>query len=121
MIILGMTFSGKNIVGLNFAIECSPAKNKNFVISLYWIVEMASIILWSFYYQVLDRQWFPLQLIYFIGGIITLFFAMFVLPESPSFLVNKQRFDEARKSLKWIAAVNGNTVLPDFVFDTEMK
>jgi hypothetical protein len=50
MIILGMTFSGKNIVGLNFAIECSPEKNKKLVVSLYWIVEMASIILWSFYY-----------------------------------------------------------------------
>lgn len=48
-------------------------------------------------------------------------FAIFVLPESPSFLVNKQKFDEARQSLKWIAAVNGNIIMPDFVFDTEMK
>jgi MFS family permease len=28
MIVLGMTFSGKNIVALNYAIECQPAKNK---------------------------------------------------------------------------------------------
>ena len=60
MIILGTTFSGKNIVALNFAIECSPEKNKKIVISLYWAVELISIILWSFYYQKLDRNWFPL-------------------------------------------------------------
>ena len=28
MIILGMTFSGKNIVALNYAIECTPETNK---------------------------------------------------------------------------------------------
>jgi len=60
MIILGTTFSGKNIVALNFAIECSPEKNKKYVISVYWGVELVSIILWSFYYQKLDKNWFPL-------------------------------------------------------------
>lgn len=50
MIILGTTFSGKNIVGLNFAIECTPESYKNMVVSLYWLVELVSIIMWSFYY-----------------------------------------------------------------------
>jgi Na+/glutamate symporter len=93
MIILGTTFSGKNIVALNFAIECSPEKSKKLVISLYWTVELLSIILWSFYYQKLDKNWFPLQMIYFVAGILTLFFAIFVLPESPSYLVSKQDFE----------------------------
>lgn len=89
MIILGTTFSGKNIVGLNFAIECNPQANKKFVISCYWTVELLSIILWSFYYQKLDKNWFPLQLVYFVGGIITMFVAIFFLPESPQYLYSK--------------------------------
>ena len=60
MIILGTTFSGKNIVALNFAIECTPENYKQLVVSLYWSVELVSIILWSFYYQHLDKNWFPL-------------------------------------------------------------
>jgi len=60
MIVLGTTFSGKNIVALNYAIECTPESYKQFVVSLYWSVELASIILWSFYYQRLDKNWFPL-------------------------------------------------------------
>ena len=50
MIVLGTTFSGKNIVSLNFAIESVPKESKELVVSLYWIVELVSIILWSFYY-----------------------------------------------------------------------
>jgi MFS family permease len=50
MIILGTTFSGKHIVALNYAVECQIESNKNLVVSLYWFVELTSIILWSFYY-----------------------------------------------------------------------
>lgn len=89
MIILGTTFSGKNIVALNFAIECTPEKFKQLVISVYWMVELVSIILWSFYYQKLDKNWFPLQAVYFVGGIITMFVAIFLLPESPKYLYSK--------------------------------
>ena len=89
MIILGTTFSGKNIVGLNFAIECTPEKYRQLVISVYWSVELISIILWSFYYQKLDKNWFPLQFVYFVGGVITLITAILVFPESPKFLYSK--------------------------------
>lgn len=78
------------------------------VVSLYWSVELLSIILWSFYYQKLDKNWFPLQAGYFVGGIIALIIASVYLPESPSYLYNKQRFKEARESLQEIANFNGN-------------
>ena len=89
MIILGTTFSGKKIVALNFAIECTPEKYRQLVISVYWSVELISIILWSFYYQKLDKNWFPLQFVYFVGGVITLITAILVFPESPKFLYSK--------------------------------
>jgi hypothetical protein len=92
MIILGMTFSGKNIVALNFAIECVPQQFQKLVVSLYWSVELMSIILWSFYYQKLDKNWYPLQASYFVAGIFTLIIAITMLPESPKFLYSKQKF-----------------------------
>jgi hypothetical protein len=121
MIILGATFSGKNIVGLNFAIECTPEKYRQLVVSLYWFVELGSIIMWSFYYQKLDRNWFPLQLIYFIGGVITMFLAIFMLPESPKYFYSKQRFDEARESLNFIRKCNGLEESEYFLFDNEIE
>jgi MFS family permease len=121
MIILGTTFSGKNIVGLNFAIECTPQIHKQFVVNFYWTVELTSIILWSFYYQKLDKNWFPLQLIYFIGGILTMFFAIFFLPESPHYLYSRQKYNEARASLAYIAKMNGIPQQPYFIFDDEVQ
>lgn len=121
MIILGTTFSGKNIVALNFAIECTPETYKQLVVSLYWSVELVSIILWSFYYQRLDKNWFPLQLVYFIGGIITLFIAIFVLPESPRYLYSKQLFQETRESLAYIARFNGSKPMANYIFTTEVE
>ena len=121
MIILGMTFAGKNIVGLNYAIECTPEVHQKLVISLYWLVELSSIILWSFYYQKLDKNWFPLQLIYFIGGIITMLVTFALLPESPKFLYAKQKYEEARKSLEYIASFNGVQTYQAFIFDNEVE
>lgn len=132
MIILGTTFSGKNIVALNFAVESTPLRSQQLVVSLYWLVELVSIILWSFYYQKLDRNWFPLQMIYFVGGIITLIVAVIVLPESPKYLYSKQRFEEARESLVHIAKMNGKKpsskpesdtdkyYVTSYIFDTEV-
>jgi hypothetical protein len=89
MIILGTTFSGKNIVALNFAIESVPIEFQKLVVSVYWAVELMSIILWSFYYQKLDKNWFPLQASYFVAGIFTLIIGIIFFPESPKFLYSK--------------------------------
>jgi len=58
--------------------------------------------------------------------------AVLVLPESPKYLYSKQRFDEARDSLKYIAKINGKKMTKNFeekdeshfptsyIFDTEV-
>lgn len=121
MIILGCTFSGKNIVGLNYAVESVPLRHQQIVVSIYWSVELFSIILWSFYYQKLDKNWFPLQAIYFGGGIIVLIIATFFFPESPKFLYSKQKFEEARESLAYMAKFNRNfDYKNNFLFENEV-
>lgn len=121
MIILGTTFSGKNIVGLNYAVESVPVDYQKLVVSIYWSVELISIILWSFYYQKLDKNWFPLQAIYFAGGIVVLIVAALFFPESPKFLYSKQKFEEARASLAYIARFNRNHAYKDnFIFENEV-
>lgn len=69
----------------------------------------------------LDKNWFPLQAIYFVAGIIAMFIAIFFLPESPKYLYSKQKFDEARASLNYIARFNGKKPLKIFLFDDEIE
>lgn len=121
MIILGTTFSGKNIVALNFSIECVPHKFQQLVISVWWSVELISIILWSFYYQKLDKNWFPLQAFYFGGGIAVMLIGALFFPESPKYLYSKQKYKEARESLHHIAKINGaKEFSPLFLFENEV-
>jgi hypothetical protein len=60
-------------------------------------------------------------MIYFVGGIITMLFAIFFLPESPHYLYSKQKYDEARESLKFISKINGISEMPYFIFDNEVQ
>lgn len=69
----------------------------------------------------LDKNWFPLQAVYFVVGIITMFIGIFVLPESPRYLYTKQRFNESRASLNYIANFNGKKKIKFFLFDNEIE
>jgi hypothetical protein len=69
----------------------------------------------------LDKNWFPLQAIYFGSGIVVLFVAILFFPESPKFLYSKQKFEEARDSLLYIAKFNRNTKYnQNFLFENEI-
>jgi hypothetical protein len=88
---------------------------------LYWIVELVSIILWSFYYQKLDKNWYPLQCAYFLAGIVVTIIGIICFPESPTYLHNRQKYDEARESMAYIARFNGNKDFStNFLFDDEI-
>lgn len=48
--------------------------------------------------------------------------SIFILPESPKYLISKKKYDEARASIKFIARVNrykGKDL--DFKFDREVE
>jgi hypothetical protein len=62
-----------------------------------------------------------LQAIYFGGGIIVLIVATIVFPESPKFLYSKQKFEEARESLAFMAKFNRNfNYKNNFLFENEV-
>ena len=52
---------------------------------------------------------------------IVVFVAIFFFPESPKFLYSKQKFEEARNSLLYIAKFNRNIKYnPNFLFENEV-
>jgi hypothetical protein len=59
--------------------------------------------------------------VYFIGGIIILFVALLILPESPKYLYSKQLFQETRESLAIIAKFNGKKIDNNYIFATEVE
>ena len=61
----------------------------------------------AFHYQFLDRTWFSIQLIMLILQCGATAFTILYVPESPRYLFENGRYEEARESLKTVAIFNG--------------
>jgi len=115
MVLLGMTHSAKNIVGLNHILEMVPMEaDKNpkrildsgfipikYIISqnsvnFFLTVESSYIIVIAFTYQFLDNSWWLLQTVSLIAIAILFLFSVFWICESPKFYYSKGRFEESR-------------------------
>jgi len=84
--LIGCTFSGKVVVGLNYMLEFNRPKWTETIVYFQLVAESITTILMTIWYQFIDRGWFMLQLLCLIGAIlITVYFIIWV-PESPKWL-----------------------------------
>ena len=120
MIVVGMTLPGKNIVCFNYVLECIPLAQKQFAVNFVMVCEALYVMLIAFYYQFLSKNWQYLQIFGLLQITAALLFATTNFCESPKFLFNVGRYEEARKSIAKIARFNGITDLPDFKFTEEV-
>lgn len=128
MVILGMTHSSKNIVGLNHILEMTPGQiDKNpkemikkgltpikyvtskFSISFFLTIESSYVIVIAFTYQFLDQTWWLIQFMSLIAIVVVFIYSMICVTESPRYYYNNRRFDESRECLQFIANFNGCT------------
>lgn len=105
--LIGATFSGKVVVGLNYMLEFNRPKWTETIIYLQLVGESVSTIMFTFWYQFIDRGWFLLQLICLILAVLITIYFLIVVPESPKWLYTFFRFDESKENLKYVASFNG--------------
>ena len=101
--ILGATFPGKNIVGLSFLLEFVPEKLNTPYMTYNMIFDCSTLVLISLGYQHIKAHIFWLQVIGTVMTIIALLLTVFLMPESPRFLQQNNKFHEARESIKFVA------------------
>ena len=78
---------------------------------------VVAIIICGYFYYV-SNNWMWLQVFAWITNLLCLF-ALYILPESPKYLISRGRFDDARKVLKVIARVNKQPEITHYKFDRE--
>ena len=100
MMVLGMTFPGKNVVGLNYLLEFTSSKAQATVVNYYMYLEPVLTLYMTFHYAQYSNKYFPLQMIYLTIGIIDLLFIVAFLPESPRYFYSIGKYERARESLK---------------------
>ena len=128
MILCGMTFAGKNIVGFNLILEFMHNQSwQESVILFYMFVEPIFSGYLTCYYKFISKNWLPLHLQYLALAIINTALVAYYVPESPRFLFSQGLFGRARASILRMAEFNGvshdddsGTPLKNFRFEKEI-
>lgn len=71
-----------------------------------FVFESVVYVFICLYFWLTGGPWQYLQIPYIILSLLGIIF-LFLMPESPRFLVAAQRYDDARRVFKWIGAKNG--------------
>ena len=83
------------------------------------------MIFMTFWFQVIDRSWYAFNIFDLVLAILALLYFIFFVDESPKWLQQWGRYDEARSKLKIVSDFNGvdpkysKSMILDKEFDKE--
>jgi hypothetical protein len=120
MIMLGATWPGKRVTGLNYILEFLPQVSQKNYITFFTMLDYPSILIISMYYQYVNVSWYGQQFLGLILSTICVSYCIIMMPESPKFLYMKGKFEESRKIIISMEKFNGIKTPQPFVFDTEI-
>ena len=104
----GASYASKVIVGLNYLTEFIPSYKQDIMVYMFLLVEPFTIIFLTFWYQMIDRHWFNIALIFLILICAAVTYFYFFVPESAKWLMTWRMYETARESLSYVAKYNGN-------------
>lgn len=116
--LIGPMYVGRLCSGFLLLMELVPKKTSSTVGAALMVCQGSVLIYWSIYFV-----WIDYNAKYMLGvGVILNFITAilsFFIPESPKYLFGKEKFDEARNSLKKIASGNGVSDFKPPIFEHE--
>ena len=103
---IGLSFAGRIIVGLNYHLEYNLKDYSEIIVTILLLSEATGTLLITIWYQFIDHGWFLLQLIGVIIASVSLVYYLLFFPESPKWLYVNDRYDESRTNLAYVANFN---------------
>ncbi|KIH88771.1 hypothetical protein SPBR_06970 [Sporothrix brasiliensis 5110] len=121
---IGAMYAGRLLIGLAngmfmtysqlYIQECAPAKYRGMMISAFqiWtsVGTLIGTVIDNFTAPILGKNSYiiPLAIIFVIPGL--LFFALFFIPESPRWLMDQGKYEQARVALRWLRPYSDDVV-----------
>ena len=106
MFLIGFTSAGRVVVGLNYTMEYLNVKFHTTTVAAFLQSMAIGVILFTAWYQLIDRGYFWLQFIVLMFAIASLIFFWVFVPESPKWLYAFGRYDESKKIMRMVASAN---------------
>lgn len=119
--VVGVCSAGRVTITTTYMNEMVPEKYMVIVTTLLNVLD-AFVMVFQVCYYIFSRQSYPLYWFIF-GSTVLLVMMITMLPESPKWYYARNRFDDARRSLYFVAKFNGSEdldMIKLIVFDTEM-
>ena len=113
LVVWGMGLSARVTVCYVYMMELTHSSNKVMVGTQMMVVEMVALLLSIAYFSLISNQYFPLFLTA-IGMTCVCLFLLNDVPESPIFLLQKGRREEAVQILRDICRATGKQLNDDF-------
>ena len=86
--------------------------------NLAYFIDNIFIIVICFSYQYIDNSWKTLQYGGILISVLSLYYILYHIEESPKFLYNQKKYQESRRVLQKIASTNSIHLI-DFRFEDE--
>ena len=103
--IMGIAMAPRFFIGYVYCMEFLPQNYTGMATSLLLGID-GLVLMWaSLYFMIIDNHWKTLYGCSVIATFATIIFTCF-LPESPKFLLSKEKYDETRKVITRIAKEN---------------
>lgn len=103
--LFGLTRPGKMQVSFVYVSELVPEKFRRYVGTFILFFDGSSLILFGFYFLLISKNWVYFQVFTLLLSIASTAI-LFLIPESPKYLMNKRRYEDARNSFVKIAIIN---------------
>ena len=119
MFFFGGVSVGRASIGFLYLMEFIPLKQQTVVGTFLQVFNSATTITACFYFVYISKYWLWFQMVGCAINLIVVI-CLFYVPESPKYLISKNRFDDARKALAAIAKINKYQGKINFKFDREV-
>ena len=106
MFLIGFTFAGRVVVGLNYTMEYLNVRFHTTTVAAFLQSMAIGVILFTAWYQLIDRGYFWLQFIVLMFAIASLIFFWVFVPESPKWLYAFGRYQESKSIMRMVASAN---------------
>jgi hypothetical protein len=87
-------------------VELLPERHRDLLGTVILFADSSTMLLVPLYHRFLSKNWLYFHLVSLALNALAVVF-MFMIPESPKYLIGKGRYDRAKASLKVMARING--------------
>jgi hypothetical protein len=122
MFFFGIAAVGRCSISFLYLMEMLPSSRQVLVGTILHVFNASVGIIGCLYFWKISKNWLWLEMFAGYLDLVAMIGTIFLMPESPKYLLSKKRYDDAREAINYIAKFGRRKNIPYFYcqFDREI-